>query len=480
MAGPAETTPGRFHPEDGTRPFYEPKPLTNTPPPGALDLAMKAHDGRLAFYVGAGLSMSLPTDLPSGGEVQGRIAERARRLLGVEVTDPAGDQPSLEELGEAATSEDVLDRLRWLAVDAIDFVHVLPNFGHEAVALLLREGAVEVLSVNWDCGVESAARGLHFEVAPILRQQDRADRPRRPVMDKLNGCASQPLTLRITREEVDKPQAWATYRVGSVLTDTTVAFIGLGTVGKYVADGVERMLEASKDRAAPIVVVSTSLSEDWKAALGEKADDAHVAQGAEPFLDDLLRATVLLALTRAVERAKRWAHSGHPAAQRLLDGADRLDEALTQHAAVPVWRWWRDGAAGQLIGRPFILEQLGETAVATVCALVGDEDCEVSGREDALVVELPDRYVEICSWPGESARSVVTRQAARIRKRRGRNVYKDLTKKVVSVAVGHDGALPTSAVSLDIDDPGGSMKDIVDGSERVLLEWIPGESFAQA
>lgn len=461
--------------------FYEPSPLSDQPPPGALHLAMKAQKGRLTFYLGAGLSMGPPTDLPSGAKVQEQVAGRARRLLGVDVTDPAGDQPTLEELGAAAAavSEEVLDHLRSLAADVIPFVHVLPNFGHEAVALLLREGLVEVLSVNWDCGVENAARGLDFEVVRILRQEDRANRSSGPAMDKLNGCASQPSTLRITRKEVDEPQAWAAHRVGAVLTDTTVVFLGLGTVGEYVADGVERMLEASKERAVPIVVVNTSLSDDWKVALGDKADDAHAGQRAETFLDDLLRATLLLALTRAVERAKRWADDGHPAAQKLLDGTDRLYDALIEHAAVPVWRWWRDGAGGQFNGRPFILEQLGETAVATVCALVGDGEFSVSGREDALVVELQDRYVEICSWPGESARSVVTRQAARIRKRRGRNVYTDMTKKVVSVAVGHDGALPTSAVPLDIADPGGSMRDIVDGPERVFLEWIPGESFAQ-
>ena len=80
--------------------------------------------------------------------------------------------------------------------------------------------------------IESAGRELGFEVTPILRQADRAERPAWPVMDKLNGCASRPRTLRIIRAEVDEPQAWAAHRVGAVLTDTTVVFIGLGTVGQ--------------------------------------------------------------------------------------------------------------------------------------------------------------------------------------------------------------------------------------------------------
>jgi hypothetical protein len=442
---------------------------------------MKAESGRLAFYIGAGMSMSSPTDLPSGNKVQQRIAERADKLLGIKAVYEKDEQPTLEALGDAAAavSADVLDRLRTLAADAIDFVHVLPNYGHEAVALLLREGIVDVMTVNWDCGVEVAARGLDFEITRILRQEDRAARPLGPVMDKLNGCASQPLTLRITRDEVDAPQTWAAHRVGSVLTDATVVFIGLGTVGTYVADGVERVLEASKGRAVPIVVVSSSLSKAWQAALGDAAEEAHAAQRAEPFLDDLLRALVLLSMTRTVERAKAWAEAGHPSAEQLFAGADRLFSLLSDHPAVAVWRWWRDGASGQSIGSPFILDRMGEIALATVCALVGDQEAVATGRDDALVLELPDSYVEMCSWPGESAKSVVLRQAARIRKRRRRNVYRDATKKVVNVVVGHDGVLPVARVPLDIADAGGSMQDVVDGAERLILEWLPGESFAQ-
>lgn len=467
--------------DQGTVSFYSPKALRVMAPEIALDLALKADSRRLTFYVGAGLSMSAPTDLPSGNDVQQRIAGRARMLLGVEVTDPAGETPTLEELGDAASSvsPEALERLRTLAADAIDFVGVLPNYAHEALALLLREGVVEVLSVNWDCAIESAARRLDFELVRVLRQEDRANRPLGPVMDKLNGCASQPSTLRVTRQEVDEPQTWAAHRVGAVLTDTTVVFVGLGTVGTYVADGVERILEASTERSAPIVVVSTTLSEAWQTALGDKADNSHADQRAEPFLDDLLRAAMRLALTRGVERAQQWASNGHVAGPQLKAGADLLCEAFMPQPAVPVWRWWRDGALGTSIGEPFILGAAGAIAFATACAVISDRTPEVSGRADTLVVELPDCYLEICSWPGETASSVVTRQAERVRSRRRRSVYRDVNKKIVSISVGHDGLLPVDGVSLDIADPGGASTDVVDGPERVVLEWIAGETFAQ-
>jgi hypothetical protein len=461
--------------------FYAPLPLSDQPPTASLELIHRATAGRLAFYIGAGLSMSPPTALPRGSEVQARIADRARRLLGVEVTAPVGGHPTLEELGETALASgpDVLDRLRELAADAVDFVGSPPNFAHDAVALLLREGIVQVLTVNWDCGLERAGRDLGYEIRRVVRQDQRTYGPSGPVIDKLNGCASEPSTMRITQGEVDVPQQWAAHRVGAVLTDSTVIFIGLGTVGAYVAEGVERMLVAARGAPVSVLVVNPTLSEDWKEALGDHANTAHQAVAAERFLDDLLRAAVRLALTRAIERANRWAADGHACAVQLAAGGDRVFDTLEKHAALPVWRWWRDGACGQASGKPFILDRAGEVALATVCALVADHELIVSGDGDSLVVELPDRYLEVCSWPGEPAATVVTRQADRIRKRRRRGVYRDLEKRIVSVSVGHDGPLPGVSATMDIAGSDAPMTDIFDGSERLLVSWVPGDTFAQ-
>ncbi len=132
------------------------------------------------------------------------------------------------------------------------------------------------------------------------------------------------------------------------------------------------MLNASREAQVSVLVVSPSLSQNWKDALGDRADEAYVDEGAERFLDNLLRAAVLLAMTRAIERAKRWAADGHPYKQKLVAGSDSLFDALEKHAALPVWRWWRDGACGQSHGKPFILDRAGEIALATVCGLIAD------------------------------------------------------------------------------------------------------------
>ncbi len=166
--------------------FYDPSPLSDQPPSKSLELVGRAIAGRLAFYIGAGLSMGPPTALPRGTKVQKRVADRARRLLGVTVTSPAGEEPTLEELGDAALARDVetLDRLRELAADAVDFVSAPPNFAHDAVALLLREGIVQVMTVNWDCGVERAARDLGYEVLRVVRQAERTYGPKASLLFK--------------------------------------------------------------------------------------------------------------------------------------------------------------------------------------------------------------------------------------------------------------------------------------------------------
>lgn len=461
--------------------FYAPSPLSAGASPEALALVRAAVKGRLAFYVGAGVSMSAPTSLPNGADVQRRVARRARDLLGVEVQSPAAGEPTLEELGAAAGALGAaeLDQLRELAAGTIDFVDAPPNFGHEAIALLLREGLVDVLTVNWDRGIERAGLELGYTVEPILTQQQRSEGGPHPRMDKLNGCASRPSTLRITREEVDEPLAWAEHRVGALLTDAIMVFLGLGTVGDYVASGVERMLVGARDAPVTLLVVAPALSDAWTNALGHRAAEAHVPQRAEPFLDELLRCAVRLALTNARDAAERAATSGHGASMALRSGADRLIEALHAHAALPVWRWWRDGACGASIGRPFIFDARGEDALAVVFALVGEAEVAISGDDDALVVELDAHYLEISCWPGLPARQLVERQADRIRRRRRRGVYRDTTKRIVSVCAGHGGPLPLASVSLDIADPQGSPSDILDGSEHISAQWVAAESFIQ-
>lgn len=466
-------------PEPAT--FFDPRPLRDGASPEALALVRLATEGRLAFYFGAGLSMSPPTGLPNGTEVQRRVGSRAKQLLGVTVDSPAGDEPTLEELGDAAAlrGENVLGQLRELAAEAVDFVHAPPNFGHHAVALLLREGLIEVLSVNWDRGVERAGMDLGYEVRPTLTEDDRSDAGRGARMDKLNGCASKPQTLRITREEVDKPLAWALHRVSAVLTDATVVFVGVGTVGDYVATGVERVLAGSRNAPVTLVVVSPTLSEEWGNALGDRASKAHVAEKAEPFLDELLRAVVLVALADVQATAEEVAEGGHPASDALRAGAKRLATAWEDHSAVAVWRWWRDGAGGESMGRPFILAGDGEAALTAVCALVGDRDPRVSGNDDGLVVELDNHYLEVCCWPRQEAATVVQRQADRIRRRRRRGVYRDGAKRVVTVSVGHRGVLPRSDASLDLLNPEGSSADIFDGSERLVVQWVAAEALLQ-
>ena len=47
-----------------------------------------------------------------------------------------------------------LTELKRRASECFDFAGIEPNYGHEVIALLLREGLVEVITTNWDTAIE--------------------------------------------------------------------------------------------------------------------------------------------------------------------------------------------------------------------------------------------------------------------------------------------------------------------------------------
>ena len=146
---------------------------------------------------------------------------------------------SLEELGTRAEGRggDLLALVREKAANAARFKEVRANDAHRAIALLLREGAAFSLTVNWDCGVENAGAQLGFAIERVVCQRDVRD-VSEPRQVKLHGCATRPPALLITRAEIDAPPNWVRTHAANALQSATVLFLGLGTVGAYVSEGL--------------------------------------------------------------------------------------------------------------------------------------------------------------------------------------------------------------------------------------------------
>jgi hypothetical protein len=289
----------------------------------------------------------------------------------------------------------------------------------------MREGVVKAVTVNWDLGIETAGTRLDIQIAGVSTPLERAALGQQLPLYKVHGCASRPETLKITREEVDKPMKWAQAEVQQALAGGTVVFIGLGTVGAYVSEPFDELVPLWRAAGATIKVVDPELSKAWRTALGDEADGVHVDADAAEFLDDLLRAVAREALGQAVQRIRAIQDEQTAWTQTMLDGIERLRAALEDATGQAVLRWMRDGVTHSRDGQQFVLDHAGEQSLMALALLAGTDggDLETELRGPDLTVRTPRQYLEIASRPGEGFRDVERSARERVRRRREQGLY---------------------------------------------------------
>lgn len=462
-------------------PAYVPSSLSQLPPGRFTQLVTAAKQRQLVIYLGAGISMAEPSCGPSGWDVAEALRPYVAKFLGVDANELHG--LSLEALAERLAAEDAdrLEALRVRASEAADFRGITPNFGHEAAALLLREGAVELITVNWDCGIETAGRDANVAIRGVASADESVATAYGLRIFKVHGCATRPPTLAITKAEVDKPQAWAVGRVQGALAGGIVAFVGLGTVGLYVSEPVDELVTAWGQDASSIVVADPVLSESWKSAFSnaEEASSAHIKCDADCFLDNLLRAFVLEALElceqqiRALPQDQDWVAT-------MLKGFDELRKALAGTWANGAIRWWRDGLTSDADGQPFVATVEGGRSLMTVALLAGVDggavDC--TGQRGRLTVASGARYFEVVSRPGKAVTEVERVGRHRIRRRLADGVYPEL-KPISVVVAGANGRFPSEEAPIDISAGDMTMSDVAEGPEAVPIRFFSAEAGAQ-
>jgi hypothetical protein len=395
--------------------------------------------------------MSEPASGPRGTDVAERLRPYVAELLAVppEEVDDA-DLESLAGRVEAAAGHRMAD-LKVRAAEAGDFRGMEPNFGHEVVALLLREGALETVSVNWDRGVENAGLRLGVAIEGVASAGDRQRLGTELPFFKVHGCAARPQTLALTRAEVDEPQAWAKAEVQHALAAGTVVFLGLGTVGLYVAEPLDELARLWTEDGVTIRVVDPyGLSEAWRRALGECAPDVEIALDSDRFLDDLLRAIVLEALSLTYD-AIHHLQDGSVWAVNMLAGCVAVRRAVADAQGDAVLRWWRDRVTRTFDGHPFVLDHAGRQSLMAVCLLAGRDGGPLmaSGAEDHLTLRSEHRYFEIVCRPGERFSDIerVAREGVRRRRTAGR--YEPALPIFVAVH-GAIGTFPAALAPPDV------------------------------
>lgn len=367
-----------------------------------------------------------------------------------------------------------LEELRERAAVAYDFRNLEPNFGHEAAALLLREGLIQLISVNWDCGVELAGLRADVKIEGVATAAQRLQLVEELPIYKVHGCATRPATLALTQSEVDRPQRWAVAQVQAALTGGVVLFIGLGTVGLYVSEPVEELV-ALWTTDATVWIVDPQLPDAWEAALGDRAVESHIAMTSSEFLDDLLRAVMRDALAGVSQSVEMLAEHDAWAAP-MRHGYQRLRDALDRVPADGVLRWWRDGVAPAQAGSPFITELSGQRALMTIALLAGREAgaLDAQGVRGRLTIGGPSQYFEIICRPGQHIREVETVARDRISRRREEGVYPD--ERIVTVVVAEAmGEFPAADAPTDIAGGDEEGSDIADGPRVVAIRLLSAE-----
>jgi len=255
-------------------------------------LAAKAREGKLVVCAGAGLSMAPDAGLPSGQRLGRLLNDRlTARLEGYAA--PA-DPSDLLAVADAAI--DVFGDLLPLQHEVLtlaNFERATPNLAHQALALLLAEGAVSaVLLWNWDTCVErSAPEGERVEVA--LTRED-MQQLQTPNVAKIHGCATRVETLLITSEQLESPPLWAEDAFLAKLRGATAAFVGIGDVADYAKRRITQLTAELSGLDVDIFVVSPHIVSEWQVSvwaelLPELAHERRVERSADELLDELAR-----------------------------------------------------------------------------------------------------------------------------------------------------------------------------------------------
>ncbi|HEU5106679.1 MAG TPA: SIR2 family protein [Solirubrobacterales bacterium] len=431
-----------------------PKPLSELPPASAPLLIEDGRNKRLVIYLGAGVSIPMPADGPRGNDVADRLRPLVAKMLGVEVDDLA--DLSLEALSERVGDDDAnrLDELKQRAADAANFRNMEPNYGHEVLALLMREGIIQVVSANWDCAVEVAGGKAGIPIEGVSRGADLDPPPVETLLlFKVHGCARRPETLVLTRAEVDEPELWARSRVQQALTGGTVVFLGLGTLGAYVSEPISEMVPRWIEGAASVHVVDPfGLSEQWEDALGDHDEDVGIVVGSDEFLDDLIRAAVNHALSDVDRTAQELNDTEQKAwSQQIIDGYEMLARGFLDCHGDAILRWWRDGVSASEHGSPFIFTPAGQRALICVSLLLAHDggNPQTVGEDGDLTVRSPQRYFEIACQPGKHWHEARRGARARVERRRRGGRYATGTPITV-VIPDATGEFPSVAAPVDI------------------------------
>lgn len=281
------------------------------------ELIAAAREERLVLFVGAGVSLNAPSNLPLYDGLATMIADS----LGEDFDDSIASDRFLGQL--ASDHPLVKEQVRAITSDRLS----RPNANHKAIARLAAAAKAPVVSTNYDSHIETAAAN------EALTLGDRYSAPALPLgrdfsgIVYLHGAASRPASeLVVTDEDFGRAyltDGWARRFVQDLFENWTVLFVGYShndVVMTYLARGLPPSARAR------FVLTHEPESERWAnlriIPVAYPSDDGHAAVSVTL---DAWATLMTMGLLDHHTRAKDIAAGSPP---RVPEEADYLEDVL--------------------------------------------------------------------------------------------------------------------------------------------------------
>lgn len=312
--------------------------------------------GKLVIYVGAGISLSAPTNLPTGRDLARGIHTRLRDAF------PDLESVNPDDLLAVADAVAALpggeEALRQTAAHTANFKTAKPGYAHRILAHLMLEGAIDVLTTNWDTCIERAAGD---ESLPTVTNDRALAHVTPPWVLKVHGCASEPDSLLVTSRHLTNPPTWVREQTHARLGSAVVVFVGIGDVAGYVRQRIE---EAIREVGAVenIRVVAPGIETNWNDSQWKTVapclqQNHKVSATADLFLEQLAAAYVINRLGE---------HTVNLSSDECLAADLEVAKAgLFESDALTVLQWIRSVDINPRVGEsPLKTPELGRVLVA--------------------------------------------------------------------------------------------------------------------
>ncbi|PRZ34819.1 SIR2-like protein [Antricoccus suffuscus] len=334
-----------------------PSPISTGVPPYAVALANRADlASKLVIYAGAGISLSQPTNLPTGAELAARIHMQLKGVFPVIVPIESRDLVAVADA--VATLPGGEEALRQTSAKSADFKTARPGYAHKVLAHLMLEGAIDVITTNWDNCIE---RGAGEELLPVVtNDHDLAD-VTPPWVLKVHGCASRPDSLLVTSRSLDNPPTWVREQTHARLGRAVVVFIGIGDVAGYVKRRIEEAIH-EVGSVGNIRIVAPDIEANWedsqwKTVVPNLHGDHKIPANADLFMEQLAAAYIT---GRLADHSVTLS-----SAEVLATYLEAAKKGLLESDSLTVLQWARSVDINPQVGEPVLKSsELGKVLIA--------------------------------------------------------------------------------------------------------------------